>query len=92
MNKLRRVFNPTADEQREDYNRIKEIHEEQKLNRGCTTCLHCHHVISYPGVTTAEECECGAGLNCDTVLGSVKNCPTWKEKRFPSFEKFAKIE
>lgn len=55
----------------------KELYDKQKAGKGCSTCKHCAHVRNYPGFITGEECECDAGLKCDTVLFSVKNCPKW---------------
>ena len=74
---LRRIFNPTKEEQEEDRKRYKEMHYSLAKLRGCSTCKHCIHVRDYPGFVTEEECECSAGLECDTVLFSIKNCPEW---------------
>ena len=82
MNKLRRIFNPTKEEQEEDRQKYKKIHYELVKKKGCSTCKHCVHVRNYPGFVTAEECECSAGLECDTVLFSVINCPEWIERPF----------
>lgn len=81
-NELRRIFAPTPEEQEEDLKSFEAIFEEQTKRKGCTTCSHCHHVISYPGFVTGEECECDAGHECDTVLGTVRNCPSWEKARF----------
>ena len=59
---LRRIFNPTKEEQEEDRKRYKELHYELAAKKGCSTCKHCVHVRDYPGFVTAEECECSAGL------------------------------
>ena len=56
---------------------VKELYNKQKIYKGCSTCKHCVHVRNYPGFVTGEECECDAGLKCDTVFFSVKNCPKW---------------
>jgi hypothetical protein len=53
------------------------LYNEFKIKRGCSTCKHCKHVNDYPAFVTAEECICMAGLECDTVLFSVKNCKKW---------------
>ena len=50
---------------------------ELAKKKGCSTCKHCVHVREFPDYVTGEECECSAGLECDTVLFSVKNCPEW---------------
>ena len=77
MNKLRRIFNPTREEQEEDRQKYKALYYELAEKKGCSTCKHCIHVRNYPGFVTAEECECSAGLECDTVLFSVENCTEW---------------
>lgn len=81
-NKIRRIFNPTLEEQREDMERFLKLHRELAKDKDCPTCEHCKHVIDYPGFVTGEECICLAGLECDTVLFSVKNCPKWKERNY----------
>ena len=82
VNRLRRLFAPTLDEREEDRKRLLKIFNEQAQDRGCTTCSHCVHIQSYPRFVTAEECKCDAGLECDTVLFSVKNCPKWRKENF----------
>lgn len=81
-NKLRRIFFPTPEERAEDLKYYMEIHKELAKKKGCSTCENCKHVISYPGFVTGEECECIAGLECDTVLFSVENCPKWIEDKW----------
>lgn len=78
-NKLRRIFNPTPEEQAEDLAKFKKLHKEQAKERGCSTCKNIKHVVDYPGFVTGEENECTVGLECDTVLFSVKNCPLWED-------------
>ena len=78
-NKLRRIFNPTSEENEEMYQRLLKWYSEIKKHRGCATCRHCKHVIVCPDFITCEECECTVGLKCDTVLFQVKNCPKWEE-------------
>lgn len=82
MNKLRSMFDPTPEEKAELYKRLKEIHDEAAKNKGCSTCKNIRHVIDYPGFVTGEENECTAGLECDTVLFRVNNCPLYEEKEF----------
>ena len=72
-NKLRCMI--TCDAYAEESVRI--AYEELKADKGCSTCKHCRHVRNYPGFVTGEECECNAGLECDTVLFRVKNCLKW---------------
>jgi hypothetical protein len=55
----------------------KILYNEQKKERGCSTCKHCVRVRDFPSFVTAEECDCSVGLECDTVLFNVKNCPKW---------------
>ena len=53
------------------------IYNKKKSDKGCSTCKNCKHVRNYPDYVTAEECDCTAGLQCDTVLFKVKDCPKW---------------
>lgn len=76
MNKLREIF---FDESGKMEAFLKKCHEEQKVKKGCSTCKNIRHVIDYPGFVMGEENECTAGLECDTVLFSIKNCPKWEE-------------
>lgn len=85
-NKLRRMLCPTPEQQLEDYFFLVDIHNELKVKKGCSTCKHCIHVRDYPGFCTAEECECDIGLECDTVLFTIKNCPKWEEKVIEPWE------
>ena len=75
-----RVFRPTKEEKEQQIAFIKKIYEDSKEDRGCYTCVNCVHVREYPSWCTGEECNCLAGLKCDTVLGSVKNCSQYIEK------------
>ena len=79
-NSLRRLIAPTPEERAEDWARYKAIHDEVAKEKGCSTCKYCVKVKSYPDFVTAEECECKVGLECDTVLFSVKNCAKWEDK------------
>ena len=56
---------------------IMRLYNEQKSDRGCSTCKNCEHKYNYPDYVTGEECVCTVGLECDTVLFTVKNCPKW---------------
>ena len=47
-NKLRRIFCPTLEEQKEDFDRYKKIHDELAMKKGCSTCKYCVHVRHYP--------------------------------------------
>jgi hypothetical protein len=60
--------------------RAKEIYDKQKVNRGCSTCKYCEHVRNCLDYVTAEESVCTAGLECDTINFTVKNCPKWAGK------------
>lgn len=55
------------------YNMLKE-------NKGCSTCKHCEHTHHYPAYVIAEESICKVGLECDTVLFKVTDCPKWVGK------------
>jgi len=59
---------------------ILKLYNEQKVDKGCSTCKYCEHIRDYPAYVTGEECECTAGLKCDTVLFAVKNCSKWAGK------------
>lgn len=63
----------------DELKRFYELHKELAKKRGCSTCAHCRRVINLPGFVTGEECVCDAGLQCDTVLFNVKDCPKWRE-------------
>ena len=82
MNKLRSIFNPTFEEAVEQNRKFKKIFDEAAKNKGCATCENLRHVIDYPGFVTGEENECTVGLECDTVLFSVKNCPEYKQVEY----------
>lgn len=74
---FRRTFFPTPEEEAEDMERFMKLFRELAKEKGCVTCGHLEHVIDYPGFVTGEENECTVGLECDTVLNTVKNCPKW---------------
>lgn len=80
-NKLRRIFSPTPEEREENLRKYRNLFNDLKQKKGCSTCKHCVHVADYPDFVTAEECECKAELQCDTVLFTVKNCEKWEEDR-----------
>ena len=82
MNKLRMIFDPTSEEVAALNQRMKKIFDEAAKSRGCSTCENIRHVVDYPGFVTGEENECTVGLECDTVLFSVKNCPKYKEREW----------
>jgi len=74
---FRRTFKPTPEEIAEDEKRFLNLYKELAKEKGCSTCGHLKHVIDLPGFVTGEENECTEGLECDTVLYTVKNCPKW---------------
>ena len=82
MNKLRSIFNPTSEETEVLNQRFKKLFDEVAKNKGCSTCKNLRHVVDLPGFVTGEENECTAGLECDTVLFRVKNCPKYKERKY----------
>ncbi len=78
-NKFKRIFNPTPEEKAEDRERFLALHKELAKKKGCSTCMNIRRVVHYPDFVTGEECECAVGLECDTVLFSVENCPRWTD-------------
>ena len=82
MNKLRMMIDPTPEEAAILNKRMKEVFDRCAKDRGCSTCENCRHVIDYPGFVTGEENACTVGLECDTVLFRVKNCPQYKEREW----------
>ena len=78
-NKLKEIFYPSHKQEQELMNRYYQVHKELSAKRGCSTCKHCKKVLNLPGFVTGEECECDAGLTCDTVLFSVTNCEQWED-------------
>lgn len=79
---FRRIFNPTPEEEEEEEKHCRQIYEQQCEKRGCSTCRNCKQMYRYPGFVTAEECVCTAGLECDTVLDSIKNCERYERIGF----------
>ena len=76
---FRRTFFPTEEEKEQDKKHLQNIWNKLKQNRGCLTCANCIHKRNYPGFVLGEECDCTEGLECDTILGGVKNCTKYKE-------------
>lgn len=74
------VFRPTQGEIEARNNLIKRLYEEEVVKKGCLACTHCHHVRRYPDYVTGEEYDCEAGLECDTILDTVKDCPSWEKQ------------
>lgn len=62
------------------FENTKRLYNEQKSDKGCSTCKYCENVHHYPSYVTAEESICKVGLECDTVCFTVKNCPKWVGK------------
>lgn len=92
MNDFRRTFCPTIEEQIEDLENLLRVHNELVPEHGCSTCDYCKHVIDYPGFVTGEECECEVGLECDTVMFNVKNCPMWKDNGYVLEEEIERLK
>ncbi len=78
-NAIRRLFCPTPEEEAEDLAKFIALHKELAKDRGCETCRNTRHMVDYPGFVTGEENECTAGLECDTVFFTVRNCPRWAD-------------
>lgn len=79
---FRRTFQLTPEEKAEDIRKLKKMWDESVKEHGCTTCANCEHVRRYPDFVTGEEHECKVGLECDTILGTVKNCEKYVEDSF----------
>lgn len=62
------------------FENIKRLYNEQKENKGCSTCKYCKHIYNYPSYVVAEESICEVGLKCDTVCFVIKDCPKWVGK------------
>lgn len=59
---LRRIFNPTPEEQEEDWVRYIEICKQNIKDKRCCTCAHCYDVPGYhPGFVTGGEIDCDLG-------------------------------
>lgn len=56
------------------------IYRSQK--KSCLTCRKCKEMYRYPGFVTAEECVCTDGLECDTIMDRVQNCPNYEHREF----------
>lgn len=83
-NKLREMFETTP----EEIERLRKMYDESAKKKGCSTCHWCvpdtKHL--YPDYVTAERNKCLKGLECDTVLFRVKNCPQYIKRPFYSSE------
>ncbi len=82
MNKLRMLFDPTPEERAALNAKFKKKIDDAAKDKGCSTCANCRHVVDYPGFVTGEENECTAGLECDTVHFTIKNCPEYQKKEW----------
>lgn len=73
MNKLRRVFCPTPEEDREDYRHLAAIIRDCIKRRACCTCVHYVEVPGYhPGFVT------GGDEDCDTGRCPIETCEEYK--------------
>jgi len=73
VNKLRRVFCPTPEEEREDFRNLAAIIRNNIKNRVCGTCVHYITVPGYhPGFVT------GADEDCDTGRCPIATCEEYK--------------
>ena len=57
-------------------------YQRKSAEKGCFTCRKCKEMYRYPGFVTAETCECIDGLECDTYLDRVKNCPNYEYRPY----------
>lgn len=76
---FRRVFNPTPEEKKHDYEFIEKIYNDQKKNRDCHTCVNCIITGTCQGY---PEAKCVVGYEPDPVYNSRKNCDQYIEKEF----------
>lgn len=84
-NKLRRIFNPTPEQEAEDNAKFKKLVKELAKDRGCSTCKHCivdENVPKQPNFVTVEYNTCTQGLKCDTILFTVKHCEKWEREEY----------
>lgn len=75
-----KVFHPTPAERADQVRVLLELHAKLAKEKNCITCRNCVRVTSLPGFVTGEEYECAVGLECDTVLDTIKNCPKYNKR------------
>ena len=75
------IFPLTLEEQEKSRKNIEKLYNTMAQDKECSTCSHCIHVRAYPDFVMGEECECEVGLQCDTVLFSIKNCPSYEKSK-----------
>ena len=78
-NKLREMFETTN----EDIERMRKLYNESAKDKGCSTCRWCvpdteHLYLNW----AAERSKCLKGLECETVLFRVKDCPQYAKCPF----------
>lgn len=76
------VFKPTPEEQAMQRTRMQKVFNMAAKDEGCSTCEYC--VVNtdlpyHPTFGMVEQNKCMQGLECDTVLFSVKHCPKYKK-------------
>ena len=80
MNKLWELFNPTLIDQLKDMKKMKDLHDKAAVEKGCATCRNKELIGEYnPSWYDCEKYRCTMGLECDTMLSSVKDCPMWED-------------
>ena len=89
---FRRIWNPTEGEKKSDEEFNRKIFDDCVKEQGCSVCIHCKRVRHDDcGLCTAEDYDCEAGLKCDTVFFTVKNCPNFESREYiPKYKKYAK--
>lgn len=76
---FQKAFNQTATQMEAAKEKYELMFAKLAKEQGCSTCKHCKPTGRYyPNYVTAEHNYCDAGLECDTVLFTVKNCPKWE--------------
>ena len=79
MANFQKTFKPTAAQMQADKENYELTFAKLAKEQGCSTCRHCKpNGFDYPNQVTYERNYCDTGLECDTVLFSVKNCPKWE--------------
>lgn len=82
-NSFRRAFFPTEKEKEEKWKSYQKLCRDLAKEKGCSTCkfrIKKPNQPKLPDYILNEENMCIRGLECDTVVFSVKNCPLYKSE------------
>lgn len=78
MANFQKTFKQTSAQKEVAMENYKSMFAKLAKEKGCSTCKHCKpNGFDYPDWVTYERNYCDAGLECDTVLYTVKNCDKW---------------